>query len=130
MKAGSVAIQRKREMNKTRRCIIGTVLAAFILLLMIVLGVMKITAQTARADERLAAGTDVKADALLTASVKAYKSVRVETQDCLWTIAKREMGEEWTDIRVYIDEVREINGITGDHLTAGAYVILPYYIYQ
>ncbi|MCC8081307.1 MAG: LysM peptidoglycan-binding domain-containing protein [Lachnospiraceae bacterium] len=57
--------------------------------------------------------------------VTYYQSVYVQSGDSLWTIADRYMsdGEDKND---YIDEIRQINHITGSHLTAGSYIIVPY----
>ncbi len=57
--------------------------------------------------------------------VTYYKSVYVHSGDSLWTIADQYMsdGEDKND---YIDEIRQINHISGSHLTAGSYIIVPY----
>ncbi len=57
--------------------------------------------------------------------VTYYKSVYVQSGDSLWSIASQYRSED-EDIDDYMDEIREINHITGSHLTAGSYVIVPY----
>lgn len=60
-------------------------------------------------------------------SAKQYKSVMVERDDCLWDIADRYMGRGYSDKRVYIEEVRQINNLTSDELHFGSYLCVPYY---
>lgn len=59
--------------------------------------------------------------------VKCYHSVEIEAGETLWDIAEREMGPGWSDIREYIHEVEELNGINGNMIKAGEYICLPYY---
>lgn len=60
---------------------------------------------------------------------KCYTTYYVKYGDTLWDIAEDmcEMNPEYPDVRMYIDEVRELNNIydikSGDELT------LPYYKY-
>lgn len=58
---------------------------------------------------------------------KCYKEYQIEKGDTLWSIAEDEMGPGWSDVRDYVYEVEVLNGIDGDHLTAGNYLQLPYY---
>lgn len=60
-------------------------------------------------------------------SEKQYKCVMVEQGDCLWDIADRYMGAGYSDIRAYIEEVKQINNLTGDDLHYGSYLCVPYY---
>ncbi len=55
-----------------------------------------------------------------------YKSVYVKSGDTLWTIADLYMDESYEDKADYIDEIREINHISGKSLQAGSYIIVPY----
>lgn len=62
---------------------------------------------------------------------KYYTSVQVEDGDSLWSIA-----EEYSDVDSYasytdyIDEVKQINHISGDDIHAGEYLTIPYYSAQ
>ena len=62
---------------------------------------------------------------------KYYTSVQVEDGDSLWSIA-----EEYSDVDAYasysdyIDEVKQINHISGDDIHAGEYLTIPYYSAQ
>ncbi|MCC8152036.1 MAG: LysM peptidoglycan-binding domain-containing protein [Lachnospiraceae bacterium] len=55
-----------------------------------------------------------------------YKSVYVKSGDTLWTIADIYMDEIYGNKTEYIDEIREINHISGQSLQAGSYIIVPY----
>lgn len=55
-----------------------------------------------------------------------YKSVYVKAGDTLWTIADTYMDESYEDKAEYIDEVMDINHISGNSLQAGSYIIVPY----
>ena len=62
---------------------------------------------------------------------KYYTSVQVEDGDSLWSIAKEysdvDSDASYTD---YIDEVKQINHISGDDIHAGEYLTIPYYSAQ
>ncbi len=58
---------------------------------------------------------------------KYFRSVEIMPGETLWGIAEREMGPGWADIRDYIHEVENVNGIVGDFIRAGDYICLPYY---
>lgn len=59
---------------------------------------------------------------------KYYKSIRVEEGDSLWGYA-REYGDSryYDSNRDYIKEVISVNTLPDDRITAGQYLILPYY---
>ncbi len=105
-------MQRKRmRMLKAR---MFAAMAAFALTLAILLAGIKIMAAVTNADD-------------LSPRVKCYHSVEIEAGETLWDIAEREMGPGWSDIRAYIREVEQINGINGSMIKAGEYICLPYY---
>lgn len=60
-------------------------------------------------------------------SYKYYKSIEISTGDSLWSIAETYAGEEYASAQNYIDEVKLINHMSDDSLTAGQYLIVPYY---
>lgn len=59
---------------------------------------------------------------------KYYKSIVIETGDTLWNLAE-EYGilEYYGSHQEYIDEVMQMNGLSDDKITAGQYIIIPYY---
>ena len=60
-------------------------------------------------------------------SVKMYKSVMVEQNDCIWDIAERYMGNGYSDTRDYVEEIIEINNLAGTEIHFGDYLCIPYY---
>ena len=61
-----------------------------------------------------------------TVKLKYYTSIEVESGDTLWSLAE-EYGERYQDHDVFIKEVRSINKLEGDHITAGASLMIPVY---
>lgn len=60
--------------------------------------------------------------------VKCYTSIEIHYGDTLWGIAEQYMGEEYDSIEDYIQEIRQMNGLTGDRITAGSWLIVSYYV--
>lgn len=58
---------------------------------------------------------------------KYYTSIRVNSGDTLWEIAEKYRTEEYKDIPIYIEEVKEINHLTSSQITDGMYLCIPYY---
>ena len=58
---------------------------------------------------------------------KYYTSVEVASGDTLWTIADKYMGEGSFDKREYIEEVKQLNHMYGDDITAGEFLVVPFY---
>ncbi len=54
-----------------------------------------------------------------------YKSIEIDENDTLWSIAKEYAPD--SDIENYIAEVEEMNGIDGNQIHTGDYIIVPYY---
>lgn len=105
-------IRRKKMHMLKVRVFAGMI--SFALTLAVLLAGIKIMAAVTRAD-------DIKP------RIKCYHSVEIEAGETLWDIAEREMGPGWSDVRAYIKEVEELNGINGSVIKAGEYICLPYY---
>lgn len=60
-------------------------------------------------------------------SYKYYTAVTVRCNDTLWDIASRHMGEEYSSVKAYIKEIKEVNGMKSDAVYYGQKLILPYY---
>ena len=58
---------------------------------------------------------------------KYYTSITVESGDTLWDIAREYKKSETSDINSYIDEIKSINNLTSDNITAGQNLIIVYY---
>lgn len=59
---------------------------------------------------------------------KYYKSVMVHSGDTIWEYAELYADSEFYDShQSYIHEVMNMNGLSDDRLTAGQYILIPYY---
>lgn len=58
---------------------------------------------------------------------KFYTSIEVEEGDTLWAIADEYMTEEYEDREAFMDEVREMNNLTGSIIRTGSTLLVPYY---
>ena len=58
---------------------------------------------------------------------KYYTSVRVEAGDTLWNMADEYIEGFQISKSDYIAEVCELNGISGDDIKIGDYIVMPYY---
>lgn len=59
---------------------------------------------------------------------KYYESHLIQQGETLWSIAEANMDDAHYDsVRDYIDEVKEVNGFTGDKLQSGNYILIPYF---
>lgn len=61
-------------------------------------------------------------------SVKYYTSVYIEPGDTLTSIAKEYQTVEYSDLSEYIEEIKYVNNLHSDKITAGCYLVVPYYI--
>ena len=103
-------IRRRREMRKN-----------FLILVMTVC--LIITCSVALSGFRANAKDDSSE-----VSYKYYKSVFIQNDDTLWSLAERYMdGEHYDSTEDYIREVMRMNGLTDDTIRYGEYLIVPYY---
>lgn len=62
---------------------------------------------------------------------KYYTSHQIEPGESLWSIAKEALdtmdGEHYNSVKEYIDEIKEVNQMSGDQIQSGNYVLLPYF---
>lgn len=58
---------------------------------------------------------------------KYYKSVSVEKGDTLWNIANEHMNCDYKNAEEYIQEIMKVNGLNNEQITAGRYLIVPYF---
>ncbi|MBQ4522645.1 MAG: LysM peptidoglycan-binding domain-containing protein [Lachnospiraceae bacterium] len=60
-------------------------------------------------------------------AVKYYTSVYIEPGDTLTSIAKEYQTVEYSDLSAYIEEIKYVNDLHSDKITAGCYLVVPYY---
>lgn len=58
---------------------------------------------------------------------KYFTTVQLESGDTLWDISKDYISSEYASMNDYIKEVETINHISRDEITAGCYLVIPYY---
>lgn len=58
---------------------------------------------------------------------KCYKSVQIQAGDSLWGIAQRYYSDEWGSVRIFMEEIKSLNGISNDGIHYGNYLAIPYY---
>lgn len=58
---------------------------------------------------------------------KYFTSIQIQKGDTLWTLADRYADEHFKSRESFIREVMRTNHLTDDSLTAGDYLIIPYY---
>lgn len=58
---------------------------------------------------------------------KYYTSVEVEAGDTLWSIADEYMTAEYDSRDEFMNEVRQMNHITGSGIRCGSTILVPYY---
>lgn len=59
---------------------------------------------------------------------KRFKSIEIQKGDTLWSIAEEYMTEEYPSVYSYIEDVKEMNGFTGDTIYEGCYLVVPIYV--
>lgn len=58
---------------------------------------------------------------------KYYKSIEIKQGDTLWGIANKYMTDEYDSPQEYIDEIKELNGLTSDNLQESKHLLIAYY---
>lgn len=58
---------------------------------------------------------------------KYYKSIEIQPGDSLWSIAEEYCTDAYEDTREYVDELKDLNGLTSDTIHAGQHLLVAYY---
>lgn len=58
---------------------------------------------------------------------KYFTHITIEAGDTMWDIASRYITDEYDSVNAYINEVEHMNHITGDEITEGSSIMIPYY---
>lgn len=58
---------------------------------------------------------------------KCYKSIEIVSGDTLWNIAETYMDDDYDSVQSYIKELKQINGLHGDQISEGRYLMVSYY---
>lgn len=71
--------------------------------------------------------SNAKDDSIKT-SYKYYKSITIDKNDTLWSIAEEYMDDEHYDsVTDYINEVKNMNSLMDDEIQYGEHIVIPYY---
>ena len=99
-------------MMKNYKFIVPCVIIAFLMGLLVMSGISRISASPARTQ-----AANIRE--------KRIVSVMVEENDSIWSIAERYYTEECGSMKDYIAEIKKCNSITTDTIYAGRPLILP-----
>lgn len=106
-------MKKNSNIMRVRYGFIITLLALFMLFLGVYIG-----------SRRMA---QVEAQGYVQERQKFYTCIDIKEGDTLWSLAEEYMTEEYTDRESYMDEVREMNDLTGSMIQAGTTLLIPYY---
>ncbi len=56
-----------------------------------------------------------------------YTSVQLKKGDSLWDIAREYYSESDYSLTEYVDELKRMNGLTGDRIHSGEYITVVYF---
>jgi len=101
--------KRERELQLQKRLIISVIAIAVFVLIAFVLV------------------QGVKASTESNKRTKTFSSVEVKPGDTVWSIANEYMSDEYTDVNELVNEIEKTNHISANSITAGSYIIVPYY---
>lgn len=109
---------RRRRMKQRRQREIRRNIAMMLLGLLMIAGLsLSYHAITSHANSKLD-----------TVEKKCFTSVLIEGEDTLWSIALEHADEHYNSVNEYVEEIKAINHLTSEQITAGNYLIIPYYI--
>lgn len=57
---------------------------------------------------------------------KYYSSIQIQPGDTLWDIAEETMTSDYDSTAEYVEVLKEMNGLTSDHIEAGHYLTVAY----
>lgn len=58
---------------------------------------------------------------------KYYTSIEIQYGESLWSIAEEHKGDDYASVNDYIHEVMKINHLKDDNVSAGQYLVIPYF---
>lgn len=56
-----------------------------------------------------------------------YKVIEIQKGDSLWSIAQANASGEFSDIAVYVQEIKRCNQLNSNQIISGNYLMIPYY---
>lgn len=107
------AKKRTKQHTRQKRRLFILAMSVMVSILWILIGSERVSAQNKPSD----AGQ----------KQKYYKSIEISSGDTLWKIAETYMNDDYDSVQSYIKELKEINGLPGDNISEGKYLMVPYY---
>ena len=101
----------RRRMQLRRRCMTAVFTLLMVLVLSLSYSALRSQATAGDKGERF----------------KYYTSIEIGYGETLWEIAETYAGPEYASLESYIHEVMEINHLKEEKITAGEYLIVPYF---
>lgn len=106
------ASKRKREVFR-ERVILMVIVAAVVVFGSIIVGTRLVSAYGNAQESPI--------------EYKYYKSMEINSGDTLWEIAAQHTDGSYKAIINYIEELKDINGLTSDEIHEGQYLAVAYY---
>lgn len=104
----------KRDLHRTKQILLRRIyIGIFIAFISLSAGICMFTS-TASGD-------------LSDARYKYYTSISIDNDSNLWDISLQYMSDEYSSQYELIDEIKELNHMSGDDIMAGEHLIVPYY---
>jgi len=102
-------MKRLMSMRRNRMVLVGLVIVAIVLVF--ILGSLSIPTSAKEIGPKVQ---------------RNYTSIEIQSGDSLWSIAENYADTLNMNVRDYIDEVKEMNGLKSDKLVSGTYLIVVY----
>ena len=58
---------------------------------------------------------------------KYYRSITIEEGDSLWSIAQEYRSDAYASTQEYVDELKQLNGLSSETIHTGQHLVVPYY---
>ena len=110
--SASIQIEQRRRRQAVRR---HTSLAALICIAVVIASLSAVIVEAADSNSSAA-----------TSDTRYYTSITIEKDDTLWSIA-RLYSPEGVDTGRYVNDIRRVNNLHNDNITAGCSLIIYYY---
>lgn len=108
-----LSISERREQERKRKIHFLTILAIVFIVVLTIFSSTMILA-------------DTKSDSA--ENYKYFKSIEIEEGDTLWSIASEYISYDYySSVNDYIYEIKKMNGISGNTIQSGQYLIVAYY---
>ncbi len=105
---------RKMLFSKKRECSLWILYAGIFIVIATILAGSTFFANRTKAAEKMN-------------DYKYYTSVEIKHGDTLWSIASEYVTEEYDNLLEYVMEIKCLNGLKGDTIHSGQFLVVPYY---